>query len=168
MLAEVLAAVQPKAGGVYADGTIGAGGDAAAILAASWPSGWLYGCDRDEQALAVARERLAEFAGRFELRQSNFTELADWVPKGVCDGVLLDLGLSSRQLSAAERGFSFQQDGPLDMRFDRRQSLKATDIVNGASAEELAKIFWELGGERQARSFARAIVQQRERRPFET
>ena len=98
----------------------------------------------------------------------NFAELADWVPAGSCDGVLLDLGVSSPQLDEAERGFSFQQDGPLDMRMDRRQELTAADLVNGASAEELARIFWELGGERDARRFARAIVQDRERRQFET
>ena len=107
-------------------------------------------------------ERLAEFAGRFELRQGNFAELADWVPPGSCDGVLLDLGVSSPQLDEAERGFSFQQDGPLDMRMDRRQRLTAADLVNAASAEELARIFWELGGERDARRFARAIAQERE------
>ena len=137
-----------------------------------WPRvrrrGWLYGCDRDGAAVEAARARLADFAGRFEMRQGNFAELADWVPPGSCDGVLLDLGVSSPQLDAAERGFSFQQDGPLDMRMDRRQALTAAELVNTASAEELAKIFWELGGERDARRLARAIVQDRERRPFET
>ena len=88
------------------------------------------------------------------------------MPEGSCDGVLLDLGLSSRQLDAAQRGFSFQQDGPLDMRFDQRQPLRAADLVNEASAEELAKIFWQLGGERDARRFARAIVKDRERQRF--
>ena len=90
------------------------------------------------------------------------------MPPGSCDGVLLDLGVSSPQLDEAERGFSFQQDGPLDMRMDRRQALTAASLVNEASAEELAKIFWELGGERDARRFARAIAQEREHRQFET
>ena len=84
------------------------------------------------QRLRRRRRRLAEFAGRFELRQGNFADLADWVEQGSCDGVLLDLGVSSPQLDEAERGFSFQQDGPLDMRMDRRQQLTAADLVNTA------------------------------------
>jgi 16S rRNA (cytosine1402-N4)-methyltransferase len=168
MVGEVLAALQPRVGGRYADGTVGGGGHAAAILAASSPNGWLYGCDRDGAAVEAARERLAEFAGRTEVRQGNFGELADWVSAGSCDGVLLDLGTSSAQLDVAERGFSFQQDGPLDMRMDQRQALRAADLVNGAEAEELAKIFWELGGERNARRIARAVVKQRQERRFET
>ncbi len=168
MLAEVLAALRPVPGGRYADGTIGGAGHAAAILAASSPNGWLFGCDRDGAAVEAARARLAGCAGRFEIRQGNFAELAGWVPAGSCDGVLLDLGVSSPQLDEAERGFSFQQDGPLDMRFDIRQGLTAAKLVNEAGADELAKIFWELGGERGARRLARAIVQEREHRRFET
>ena len=168
MVAEVVAALRPRPGGRYADGTIGGAGHAAAILAASSPTGWLYGCDRDGAAIEAAQARLAEFAGRFEIRQVNFAEMADWVPPASCDGVLLDLGVSSPQLDEAERGFSFQQDGPLDMRMDRRQELTAARLVNEASAEELAKIFWELGGERESRRFARAIAREREVRRFET
>src|SRR5262245_44211111 len=124
-MAEVLAALQPKPGGRYADGTVGGGGHAAALLAASSPTGWLSGCDRDGDGVEAATRRLAEFAGRFEIRRENFTELAKWVGEGNCDGVLLDLGVSSWQLDAAERGFSFQNDGPLDMRMDMRQALTA-------------------------------------------
>ncbi len=168
MMAEVLEALRPKSDGRYADGTVGGAGHAAAILRASAPTGWLFGCDRDAVAVEAAQMRLAEFAGRFELRQGNFSGLADWVAAGSCDGVLFDLGVSSPQLYVAERGFSFQQDGPLDMRMDRRQALTAAVLVNEASAEELARIFWELGGERDARRLARTIVQERERRRFET
>jgi len=168
MLSEVLAVLKPRAGGRFADGTIGASGHAAAILAASSPDGSLYGCDRDETAVEFGRKRLAQFAGRFELRQGNFANLADWVPAESCDGVLLDVGLSSRVLDDPERGFSFQAEGPLDMRFDQRQALTAADLVNTASVEELAKIFWEFGGERQSRRLARAIAHERERRPFQT
>jgi len=168
MMAEVLAALQPGSGGRYVDGTIGGGGHAAAILAASSPSGWLYGCDRDGVAVEAAQRKLAEFAGRFEIRQANFAELSDWVPAGTCDGVLLDLGVSSPQLEEAGRGFSFQQDGPLDMRMDLRQPETAATVVNQKTVEELADIFWMLGGERNARRFARAIVREREHRPFET
>jgi 16S rRNA (cytosine1402-N4)-methyltransferase len=150
------------------DGTLGGGGHAAAILAASSPAGWLYGCDRDSAAVEAADRRLARFAGRFELRQANFADLADWVPAGSCDGVLLDLGVSGPQLDRAERGFSFQQDGPLDMRMDTRQSHTAADLVNRADMDELARVFWELGGERRARRLARAIVARRAERAFET
>jgi 16S rRNA (cytosine1402-N4)-methyltransferase len=169
MAAEVLAALKPVPGGRYADGTLGGAGHAAKLLAASTPTGWLSGCDRDGVALEVARERLtAQFAGRFELRRGNYSELADWVAKKSCDGVLLDLGVSSPQLDQAERGFSFQNDGPLDMRMDDRQTLTAADLVNGEDAEELAKIFWEYGDERDSRRFAKAIVHDRALRKFDT
>ena len=168
MLAEVLAVLRPKPGGRYVDGTLGGAGHAAAILAASAPTGWLYGCDRDSAAVAAAAGRLAPFAGRFEIRQQNFAGLAEWIPPESCDGVLLDLGVSSPQLERPERGFSFLQDGPLDMRMDQRQRATAAELVNGASAEELAKIFWDLGGERDARRLARMLVREREARPFET
>ncbi len=169
MMAEVLNALKPKSGGRYVDGTLGGAGHAASILSASSPTGWLYGCDRDGAAVEAARKRLAEqFAGRFEVRRGNFADLAGWVPAADCDGVLLDLGVSSPQLDSPERGFSFQHDGPLDMRMDPRQTLTAAELVHGAGAEELARIFWEFGGERESRRFARAIVQDREGQKFET
>ncbi len=168
MMAEVLAALQPKQGGLYADGTLGGAGHATAVLAASSPSGRLLACDRDGVALEVATKRLAEFVGRFELRRGNYAELSEWIPAGSCDGCLLDLGVSSPQLDVAERGFSFQNDGPLDMRMDTRQPVTAAILLNTESAEALAKIFWEYGDERESRRFARAIVHDRELRPFTT
>ena len=169
MVAEVLAALEPRADGRYADGTLGGAGHAAGILAASSPTGWLSGCDRDGVAVEAAKKRLAEkYAGRFEIRRGNFSELAEWIPAASCDGVLLDLGVSSPQLDSAERGFSFQNDGPLDMRMDDRQPQTAANLVNGEDAETLAKIFWEFGGERESRRFARAIVHDRAQRKFET
>jgi 16S rRNA (cytosine1402-N4)-methyltransferase len=169
MAAEVLEALKPRPGGRYADGTVGGAGHAAGILAASSPTGWLSGCDRDGAAVEAAISRLAaEFAGRFEIRRGNFSEMAGWIPAASCDGVLLDLGVSSPQLDSPERGFSFQQDGPLDMRMDDRQPLTAAVLVGSAGAEELAKIFWEYGGERASRRFARAIVHDRAQRKFET
>jgi len=169
MAAETLAALNPIPGGRYADGTIGGGGHAERILDASSPTGWLYGFDRDGAAVEAARRRLEErFAGRFEIRRANFSEMPDWVPVANCDGVVLDLGVSSPQLDSAQRGFSFQSEGPLDMRMDDRQTQTAADLVNGAGAEELADIFWKFGGERESRRFARAIVHDRTRRKFET
>jgi len=168
MMAEVLEALQPQPGGKYADGTLGGAGHAAAVLAASSPTGQLWACDRDGVALEAAAQRLAEFAGRFELRRGNYAELSEWIPAGSCDGVLLDLGVSSPQLDVAERGFSFQNDGPLDMRMDTRQPVTAATLLNTESAEEIARIFWEYGDERESRRFARAIVHDRETQPFTT
>src|SRR5689334_17945284 len=105
MVGEVSAAMNPRPGGRYADGTIGGGGHAAMVLARGSAIGWLCGCDRDGDAIEAAEVRLGEFGGRFELRRGNFWELADWVPHGSCEGVLLDLGVSSPQLDRAERGF---------------------------------------------------------------
>ena len=165
----MLEALKPRQGGRYADGTVGGAGHAAGILDVSSPTGWLSGCDRDGAAVETAEQRLADkFAGRFEIRRGNFAEMGGWIPAASCDGVILDLGVSSPQLDSPERGFSFQQDGPLDMRMDDRQRLTAADLVNGASAEELAKIFWEFGGERESRRFARAIAHDRSLRKFET
>ncbi len=168
MAAEVLTALKPSPTGRYADGTLGGAGHAEQLLAATSPTGWLYGCDRDGAAVEAAKARLVKYAGRFEIRRGNFSELADWVPAGDCDGVLLDLGVSSPQLDHAERGFSFQADGPLDMRMDDRQPLTAADLVNGEDAEALAKIFWEFGDERESRRFAKAIVHDRVMRKFTT
>jgi 16S rRNA (cytosine1402-N4)-methyltransferase len=169
MAAEVLDALKPMPGGRYADGTLGGAGHAAGMLAASSPTGWLFGCDRDGAAIEAARKRLAaSFAGRFEIRQGNFADLAGWIPEAACDGVLLDLGVSSPQLETPERGFSFQHDGPLDMRMDTRQTLTAAELMNNGSPDELARIFWELGGEHEARRLARALAHCREGRKFET
>ncbi len=168
LLTEALEALHPKPGGRFVDGTIGGGGHAAAILARSSPNGWLFGCDRDGAAVEAARACLAPFAGRFELQRGNFAELAHWVPAASCDAVLLDLGVSSPQLDTPGRGFSFQQDGPLDMRMDQRQELTAAELVNTASQEELARMFWDFGDEPAARRLAGAIVRARATAPLST
>ena len=168
MMAEALDALNPRPDGRYVDGTVGGAGHAEAILARSSPTGWLSGCDHDGVAVEAAQRRLAPFAGRFEIRRGNFSELADWVAAGSCDGVLYDLGVSSPQLDEAARGFSFQQDGPLDMRMDSRTKVTAAELVNESGAEELAKIFWEFGGERDSRRFAKAIVLDRGLRRFKS
>ncbi len=168
MVAEALAALKLTPGGRIADGTVGGGGHAEAILTSTAPTGWLLGCDRDGAAVEAAAARLARFAGRFELQHGNFADLFERAGAGSWDGVLLDLGVSSPQLDTGERGFSFQQDGPLDMRMDACEPLTAAELINGADAEELARIFWELGGEGQSRRIARAIVADRRQRPFTT
>ena len=166
LVQDVLEALSPRSGALCVDGTVGGGGHAAAWLAASSPSGRLFGCDRDGDAIEAAGVRLAEFAGRFELRRGNFADLAQWLPAGSCEAVLLDLGVSSHQLDEAERGFSFLQDGPLDMRQDQRDVGTAADLIQSVPGEELARIFWELGEEPQARRIARAMERQRQVEPF--
>ena len=165
---EVLDGLRVRPGGYYGDGTLGGGGHSAAILAASSPEGRLICCDRDGAAIEAAKARLAEFAGRWEIHRGNFAEVAEFVQPGSLDGMLLDLGVSSHQLDEAGRGFSFQQDGPLDMRMDQRQKQTAATVVNEFEAEELARIFWELGDEPQSRRYARAIEMDRKVRPFTT
>src|SRR6202453_4783599 len=167
MQAEVMEALAPTDGSLIADGTVGGGGHAAAILRASGPTGKLLGCDRDGRAVEAATARLSEFIGRFDIRQGNYDKMAEWIAGESCDGVLLDLGVSSPQLDTAERGFSFQQDGPLDMRMDQGQELTAAKLLNEAAESELARIFWEYGGEERSRRIARALAQERETRPWE-
>jgi len=169
LVEEVLAALRPREGGRYVDGTIGGAGHAARLLRASAPDGYLIGFDQDAMAMEAAGERLAgEFAGRFELHHANYADAREFVTEGTCDGALLDLGVSSPQLDRAERGFSFMADGPLDMRQDQRQRVTAAEIVNGWGAHDLARIFWELGGERDSRRLARVIERDRSLRKFET
>lgn len=167
LVEEILQALRPRPGRRLVDGTLGGAGHAAAILRSSAPTGWLYGFDRDGAALAAARERLAEFSGRFELWQANFADMGRWIEPDSCDGVLLDLGVSSPQLDVAERGFSFQQDGPLDMRMDRRQTLTAAQVLRDTEPRELSNMFWEWGGESNARRIAQAIASEQARRPLE-
>ena len=157
----VLAGLQPAPGGAYIDGTVGAGGHAAGLLAASAPDGRLLGLDRDPAALVVARERLQPFGERARLVQASYTHMAEmaagFVPEAGCDGILLDLGLSSLQLGDPARGFAFATDGPLDMRFDPAAAPSADEIVNDRPLDELADIIYRYGEEPQSRQIARAI-----------
>ena len=168
LLEEASSALQPAAGRLYVDGTVGGGGHAEASLEESNPDGRLVAFDRDDRALTAAAKRLSKFGDRLELHRASFAEMGKCLAKGSCDGVLLDLGVSTPQLDEAERGFSFQAEGPLDMRMDRRQPVRAEQLVNELEAEELARIFWELGGERRSRRIARAIVEQRNMQRLET
>jgi len=162
MVREVLDALKPRSGGKYVDGTVGGAGHSLAILEASAPDGFLYGCDLDPVAVRVAKTRLAAFEGRWEIRENNFDRLAEWVPAGQCDGVVLDLGISSALLEDASRGFSFERDGPLDMRFSPMTEITAADVVNNISEEELENIFRNFGDVKEARKIAREIVRVRE------
>ncbi|HEX2174001.1 MAG TPA: 16S rRNA (cytosine(1402)-N(4))-methyltransferase RsmH [Dehalococcoidia bacterium] len=159
LLEEVLEGLGVRSGGRYIDCTLGGAGHSAAILERSRPDGRLLGLDADPQAIARARQRLAPFAGRFALVQANFRDLprvaADFAP---ADGILFDFGLSSDQLEVSGRGFSFQRDEPLDMRFDPTGSRTAADLVNSLSEEELADVIYEFGEESRSRRIARSIV----------
>jgi 16S rRNA (cytosine1402-N4)-methyltransferase len=150
------------------DATVGAGGHASGILEASSPDGQLVGMDVDPQALAIASQRLHIFNGRVILLQASYVTLREqlnilgWGP---VQGIVIDLGVSSMQLDTPERGFSFNKEGPLDMRFNPLQPITAADLVNRLSEEELADILWRYGEEMQSRRIARAIVKAR---PLET
>jgi 16S rRNA (cytosine1402-N4)-methyltransferase len=171
LLDDVLHWLRPRDGGRYLDGTLGNGGHAAAILAASIPTGRLLGLDADPDAIAVAQARLAPYGDRVTIVNSSFREMAAIVAAqrfGPVDGILLDLGLSSRQLDGGGRGFSFRHDEPLDMRFDPTRGESAADIVNGADEAEIADILYEFGEEYRSRRVARAIVSRRARAPIVT
>ena len=153
----------------FVDVTVGTGGHGAAMLRAT--SARMLGIDRDASALSIARERLAEFGDRVTLQQADFSELAGVMKESGFDGadaILADLGMSSYALDDPERGFSFRLDGPLDMRMDNRQTLRAYDLVNEESAEELARIIYTYGEERASRRIAKLIVDARRRHPIET
>ncbi|MCB1474942.1 MAG: 16S rRNA (cytosine(1402)-N(4))-methyltransferase RsmH [Rhodobiaceae bacterium] len=166
LLPQVVEALRPVAGGVYVDGTFGAGGYTRAILEAA--DCRVIAIDRDPDAIAEGQALKAEFAGRLELVEAPFSEidrvLAD-AGYEHCDGICLDIGVSSMQIDRAERGFSFMADGPLDMRM-ARSGPSAADIVNDAEPAVIANILYQLGEERQSRRIARAIAERRESEPF--
>jgi len=164
MLEEVVTCLAPKDGGVYVDGNLGLGGHTEGILEACGPTGQVVGFDWDAAALTLAQERLARFAGRVRFVHENFTSIKETLMElgiGTIDGLLLDLGLSSLQLDESGRGFSFKGSEPLDMRMDQRQATTAAELVNEASEEELADIFFYYGEEFQARRIAQWIVEAR-------
>ena len=170
LLDECLQALDIKPDGIYLDGTLGRAGHSLEILR-RLTTGRLIGVDRDMTAIEAAKERLAEFEGRFTLVHSNFSRVGEVLEElgidGV-DGMLFDLGVSSPQLDEAHRGFSYMQDAPLDMRMDRTAALDAREVVNTWSMEELRRILFDYGEERYAPRIAQAIVRQREIAPIET
>ena len=161
---EAIHLLEPRSGGRYIDGTLGGGGHAAGLLDASSPGGLLLGLDRDPAAALQAAERLACFGDRVAVRQASYASMRQ-VARGIgwsdVQGVLLDLGVSSMQLGDPGRGFSFREDGPLDMRFDPTQGVSAQDLIDGMTEKELAELIVRYGEEPKARRIARAIVDAR-------
>ena len=168
---EVAEFLSPGPGKRFLDGTVGGGGHSEELLLASGPDGEVIGLDRDDEALTAARERLQRFESRFVALQASFADTPD-ILAGIgwhaVDGVILDLGISSHQIDAAGRGFSFRAKARLDMRMDRRQELDAEQIVNQFAETELESIFRAFGEEPHARRIARAIVNERAIKPIET
>ena len=171
MLNEVLSYLNLSPGKVIVDATVGTGGHSRAILERITPGGKLIGIDRDEESLSVTRERLENFSGSFELVHGNFIDI-DAILKNLdikkVDGMIFDLGISSFQLDDPKRGFSFQSEGPLDMRLDRTSYISAYDLVNNLNEEELSSILWAFGQERWHNRIARILVHERQRQPIAT
>ncbi|MBI4596836.1 MAG: 16S rRNA (cytosine(1402)-N(4))-methyltransferase RsmH [Candidatus Omnitrophica bacterium] len=171
MTREVLELLAPRPGATFVDATVGGGGHSLSLLPHLLPSGRVIAVDRDPHALEIAKKRLIEFEPHVTFVHDNYRHLAAGlralhVPS--VDGIVLDLGMSSLQVDTAERGFSFLQDGPLDMRMDPTQEITAAAIVGESSMEELATLFATLGEERFARPIARRIVEARRAQPFTT
>ena len=171
MLKEVLGYLNLSPGKVIVDATIGTGGHSLAILERIAPAGKLIGIDRDEESLAVAKERLQVFGDACEFVHGNFADI-DTILEGLnikkIDGMLFDLGVSSFQLENPERGFSFQYEGPLDMRLDRKSFISAYDLVNNLNEEEISTLLWSFGQERWHNRIAHLLVKERERQPIAT
>lgn len=170
LLAEVLQWMNVRENGVYADGTLGGGGHSGAMLEASGGTATLYGIDRDENAIAAATARLEQYPG-FHAIHGNFHDakaLLSQAGAPPLDGALLDLGVSSPQLDQAERGFSYHEDAPLDMRMDRSQGMTAADLLAEVSEGELTRILREYGEEKWAARIARFVVERRQTQPLRT
>lgn len=168
MLDECIDALRIRPDGVYADCTAGGGGHSFAIASRLGEGGRLYAFDRDSEAIAAAGARLAPFGERVTMVHSNFVYAAEYLRADGVDGVLIDLGVSSHQLDTAERGFSYMQDAPLDMRMDQGEGMSAFEVVNGYSESDLIRIIRDYGEERFAPRIASAIVRARETAPVRT
>lgn len=169
LLNEAVEALVTDPSGFYVDGTFGRGGHSALVMQQLSADGRLLGIDKDLAAIATAKTRFADDA-RFAIAHGSFAELAELVADrdmtGKVTGVLLDLGVSSPQLDEAERGFSFMQDGPLDMRMDQTRGQSAAEWINTASEDDIIWVFREYGEERFAKRMARAILAERQKTPF--
>lgn len=171
MLKETLEYLNLGQGKVIVDATMGTGGHSKAILEQIVPGGRLIGIDRDAESLAVAGARLSEYAGSCEFIQGNFADI-DTILANLnidkVDGILFDLGISSFQLDDPHRGFSFQNEGPLDMRLDRDSYISAYDLVNNLNEDEISDLLWTFGQERWHNRIAHLVVEEREKRPIAT
>ncbi|MDD5724580.1 MAG: 16S rRNA (cytosine(1402)-N(4))-methyltransferase RsmH [Candidatus Omnitrophica bacterium] len=171
MLQEVLEYLNLKPGQTIVDATMGTGGHALEILKRITPGGRLIGIDRDENSLGICRKRLAEFEGSVEFAHANFSDLDEVLSaRGVekIDGIIFDLGISSYQLRDPQRGFSFQEEGPLDMRLDQDSYICAYDLVNNLNENEISQMLWNFGQERWHSRIARLLVQERRNEPIST
>jgi 16S rRNA (cytosine1402-N4)-methyltransferase len=171
LLDEAVQLLAPVDGGIYVDGTLGLGGHTEKILQSCSPSGRVIGFEWDDNALELATKRLTPFGRRYSAQHRSYSEIMDGLTEmGIhrVDGLLLDLGVSSLQFDNATRGFSFQADGPLDMRMDRRRHPSAEEIINNFSKDDLADIFYYFGEERQARRIASHIVAERGKERIKT
>jgi len=171
MVHEVNELLGLKPGSTMVDGTLGLGGHAAVLTQAIGNNGTLIGIDQDRDAIEQARERLKGFSGKLHIVKNNFSKLEEILAGlgvNIVDGVLFDLGVSSLQLDAAQRGFSFREAGPLDMRMDRDAQVSAFELVNSLSEDEITKILWNYGEERFSRRIAKSIVRARAAQSIET
>ena len=171
LLDETIESLNIKPNGIYVDGTLGGGGHSYEIAKRLTDGGRLIGIDQDEDAIRAAKERLSEFADRVTIVRDNYCNMPkvlDELGISKVDGILLDIGVSSYQLDEAERGFTYKQDAPLDMRMDQREEMTAKDIVNGYSEEDLYRIIRDYGEDKFAKNIAKHIVQARQIKPVET
>jgi 16S rRNA (cytosine1402-N4)-methyltransferase len=171
LLAETLEALAIDPDGTYVDCTVGGGGHSFEICKRLGPNGRLIGLDQDENALLAAKNRLSVYGNQVTLVKTNFADIStviSRVSEGPVSGVLMDIGVSSHQLDEGERGFSFHQDAPLDMRMDRENPVSAATVVNEWKEEEIARVLWEYGEERWSKRIAQFIAKAREKAPLRT
>lgn len=171
MLDEVLEYLNLTPGKTIVDCTLGTAGHSVEIIKRIVPNGKLIGIDRDQESIEIAKDRLADYSGNFELAYGNFSEV-DNILKNLnvngIDGILFDLGISTFQLQNSQRGFSFQQEGPLDMRLDRNSYISAYDLLNNLNEQEISNILWTFGEERWHNRIARSLIREREKHPITT
>jgi 16S rRNA (cytosine1402-N4)-methyltransferase len=171
MLKETLRYLNLSPGKIIVDATIGTAGHSINIIERILPNGQIIGIDRDQESLNIAQERLSRFSANSKLIYANFCDI-DTILESLnirkVDGILFDLGLSSFQLDDPRRGFSFQQEGPLDMRLDRNSYISAYDLINNLNEEEISSLLWNFGQERWHNRIARFLVEERQRHPITT
>ncbi len=171
LLRETIDSLKVKPGGIYVDGTLGGGGHAFELCSRLGKDGRLIGIDQDEAAISAASERLSEYKGQVTIVRSNYSrmpQVLDELGIGKVDGIYLDLGVSSYQLDTPERGFTYREDVPLDMRMDQRKPMTAADIVNAYSEEKLYRVIRDYGEDKFAKNIAKHIVRKRQEKPIET